>query len=295
MNIQLTLGPLLYYWPKQQILDFYAQAADWPVASIYLGEVVCARRHELRTADWLALGAELAQSGKQIIYSSQAVLESGSDLSSLRKLAQAGGLIEANDLGAIRVAREAGIQYIAGPHLNIYNGPALDWHANAGAVRWVAPLEASGKTVAAILAEKTAAIQTEIFAHGRLPLAFSARCFTARHYDLSKDACEFKCIEHADGMLLKTREGQEFLRINGIQTQSAACHALINDVASLHNIDYLRISPQAEYTSEIIAAYSTQINTQQHTANWAKINPEGLVNGYWHGQAGIQSTQEALL
>ncbi len=293
--MQLTLGPLLYYWPKQQVLDFYTQAADWPVTSIYLGEVVCARRHELRTTDWLALGTELAQSGKQIIYSSQAVLESGSDLSSLRKLAQAGGLLEANDLGAIRVAREAGIGYVAGPHLNIYNGPALDWHANAGAVRWVAPLEASAKTVAAILAEKTAAIETEVFAHGRLPLAFSARCFTARHFDLSKDACEFKCIEHADGMLLKTREGQDFLRINGIQTQSSACHALINDVSKLQNIDYLRISPQAEYTAEIIAAYSAQINTQQHNADWAQLNPEGLVNGYWHGQAGIQSAQEALL
>ncbi|WP_373974097.1 U32 family peptidase [Chitinibacter sp. SCUT-21] len=285
--MKLTLGPLLYYWPKQQIIDFYAQAADWPLATIYLGEVVCARRHELRTADWLALGAELAQSGKQIIYSSQAVLESGSDLSSLRKLAQAGGLIEANDLGAIRVAREAGIAYVAGPHLNIYNGPALDWHAKAGAVRWVPPLEASAKMVAATIAEKTAAIDTEVFAHGRLPLAFSARCFTARHYDLSKDACEFKCIEHADGMLLKTREGQDFLRINGIQTQSAACHALIDDIAGLQNIEYLRISPQAEYTDEIIAAYKSQLNTHTYAANWSRINPEGLVNGYWHGQAGI--------
>ncbi|WP_410499952.1 U32 family peptidase [Chitinibacter sp. S2-10] len=285
--MQLTLGPLLYYWPKQQVLDFYAQAADWPVETIYLGEVVCARRHELRTADWLALGVELAQSGKQIIYSSQAVLESGSDLSSLRKLAKEGGAIEANDLGAIRVARDAGISYVAGPHLNIYNGAALDWHVKAGAVRWVPPLEASKDTVAAIIAEKTLAIDTEVFAHGRLPLAFSARCFTARHFDLNKDACEFKCIAHADGMLLKTREGQDFLRINGIQTQSAACHALINDLSKIQNIDYLRISPQAMYTAEIIAAYRTQINTLKNNADWTTINPEGLVNGYWHGQAGI--------
>lgn len=285
--MQLTLGPLLYYWPRQQVLDFYAQAADWPVATIYLGEVVCSRRHELRTADWLALGAELAQSGKQIIYSSQAVLESGSDLSSLRRLAKDGGVIEANDLGAIRVAREAGISYVAGPHLNIYNGAALDWHANAGAMRWVPPLEASRATVEAINAEKTAPIATEVFAHGRLPLAFSARCFTARHFDLNKDACEFKCIEHADGMILKTREGQDFLRINGIQTQSAACHALINDVNTMRGIDFLRISPQAMYTAEIIAAYSAQINTHKNYADWPTLNPEGLVNGYWHGQAGI--------
>ncbi|WP_028450283.1 U32 family peptidase [Chitinibacter tainanensis] len=290
--MQLTLGPILYYWPRQQVLDFYAAAADWPVATIYLGEVVCARRHELKTADWLALGQELAQQGKQVVFSSQAVLESGSDLSSLRRLAAAGGWLEANDLGAIRVARQSEIPYVAGTHLNIYNGSTLDWHAQAGAVRWLPPLEASQSMVAQILAERTNTLETELFAHGHLPLAFSARCFTARHYDLNKDACEFKCLEHPIGLALHTREGQAFLRLNGIQTQSAACHALIADIPQLQGIDYLRISPQPGYTAEIIAAYSAQINTQPHTIDWQQIHPEGIVNGYWHGQAGIRPTAQ---
>lgn len=300
--MQLTLGPLLYYWPRQTTLDFYAAAADWPVETIYLGEVVCARRHELRTADWLALGAELTQAGKKIVYSSQALLESGSDLSSLRRFASEGGVLEANDLGAVKIASDLQIPYIAGTHLNIYNGAALAWHQRAGAIRWLPPLEASRATIAATLAEFAAEtaqpIETEIFAHGRLPLAFSARCFTARYYDLSKDACEFKCLEHPDGQLLSTREGQPFLRLNGIQTQSAACYALIQDLTDLCalHVSHLRISPQAHYTAEIIVAYQQQITDPASTsaADWARLNPEGLVNGYWHGQAGIRLGQTLL-
>ena len=43
---------------------------------------------------------------------------------------------------------------------------------------------------------------TEAWAFGRLPLAFSARCFTARHHHLNKDDCGFRCLEDPDGLLL---------------------------------------------------------------------------------------------
>lgn len=290
--MKLTLGPLLYYWPRQQTLDFYAAAAAWPVDVIYLGEVVCGRRHELRDADWLTLAETLSAAGKEVVISSQALLESSSDLSGLKRLAEKGGRLEANDLGAVKVARDLGIPFIAGPHLNIYNGAALDWFAAQGAVRWLPALESGHATVAAILAEKTCTIETEVFAHGRLPLAFSARCFTARHYNLKKDSCEFRCLNHADGQLVSTREGQDFLRINGTQTQSAACHSLWNDLPQLADIDGLRISPQAAYTGEIVAAFAARLKSEDPVADFARWNPEGLVNGYWHGKAGIEQTED---
>lgn len=290
--MKLSLGPLLYYWPRQQTLDFYAAAATWPVEVIYLGEVVCGRRHELRDADWLALAADLASSGKEVVISSQALLESSSDLQGLKRLAEKGGRLEANDLGSVKVARDLGIPFIAGPHLNIYNGAALNWFASQGAVRWVPALESGRDAVAGILREKTCTIETEVFAHGRLPLAFSARCFTARHHNLKKDSCEFRCLNDADGMVVTTREGQDFLRINGTQTQSAACHSLWADLPSLQGIALLRISPQAHYTAEIIAAYAAALAGETVNADFAQWNPEGLVNGYWHQKAGIVASKE---
>ncbi|MGF2508890.1 hypothetical protein ACQUWY_25430, partial [Ralstonia pseudosolanacearum] len=55
MSYHISLGPLLYYWPRQHTLDFYAKVAASPVDIVYVGETVCSRRHELRTDDWLAL------------------------------------------------------------------------------------------------------------------------------------------------------------------------------------------------------------------------------------------------
>ena len=51
--MQLALGPLLYYWPRLTVFDFYQAAAEWPVDIVYLGESVCSRRHELRLSNWL--------------------------------------------------------------------------------------------------------------------------------------------------------------------------------------------------------------------------------------------------
>ena len=94
-----------------------------------------------------------------------------------------------------------------------------------------------------------------------VPLAFSARCFTARHYGLNKDDCQFKCLDHPEGLTLKTREGQDFLCINGIQTMSAQSYNLLHEVPALRalGIDILRISPQAAYPDEIIAAFDAAI------------------------------------
>ena len=204
--MKLSLGPVLYYWSREALLGFYANLPHSRLATIYLGEVVCGRRHQMRPADWLGLARDLAQTGVEVVLSTQALIESELDLRAMRHIAENGEfLVEANDMGAVRLLAGRG-RFVAGPHLNVYNPQTLAWLAELGACRWVMPVELGHDALALLQRDRPAQIETEVFAYGRLPLAFSARCFTARHYNLSKDDCQYRCLDHPDGLPLATRE-----------------------------------------------------------------------------------------
>ncbi len=291
--MKLALGPLLYYWPRATVFAFYEAIAATAVDIVYLGEAVCSRRHEIKLSDWLEIAARLQAAGKEVVLSTMALIESGTDLTTLRRITDNGRfLVEANDMGAVHCL-ENKPPFIAGPHLNLYNAPTLALLAKLGAKRWVMPLEMTRDGLLHMLQDRPQQLETEVFAYGRMPLAFSARCFTARQRNLPKDDCRFSCIDYPDGLPLQTKEHQPFLVINGIQTQSTLVYNLIDALPSLRSagVDVLRISPQAQHTESIIGLFDDVIQGRLDGAaalqQMLPLMPDGPCNGYWHGKPGL--------
>jgi O2-independent ubiquinone biosynthesis protein UbiV len=290
--MRLSLGPLLYYWSREDTLAFYQEAADWPVDIVYLGETVCSRRSLLRLPDWLALAERLSDAGKGVVLSSQTLIESESDLKTLRRLVDDGRfLVEANEWGAVRLLAARGAPFVAGSTLNAYNPETLALLAESGATRWVPPVEMPRTMLAAM--PIPAGLETEVFAYGRLPLAHSARCFTARHYNLQKDDCQFRCLDHPDGLVLDTREGQAFLAINGVQTQSANVLSLAHRLDELQEtgVDILRLSPQSRSMGRIASLFRDLLDGKLAPATAPtlldRLMPADPCDGYWLGEAGM--------
>ena len=286
--MRLSLGPPQYFWPRERTLAFYREVETWPVDVVYVGETVCSKRRELRTSDWFDVADRLAASGKQVVLSSLALIEAESEVSVLRRQVAFGKYwIEANDVSAVQLCRENGLPFVAGPSLNVYNHEALALLVEDGLRRWV-PCVEQGRTLIADVVDGMQAAghampELELLAWGRPPLAWSARCFTARALDLPKDQCGFRCIDSPDGMALATREGQQLLRINGVQVQGEHVVDLSPEMPELRalGVGLLRIQPQAEDMERILAHF------QQALASTTALPGLGRRSGYWHGVPGM--------
>lgn len=294
MAMKLSLGPIPYFWERSHVVDFYARVAEAPVDIVYLGETVCSKRRALRLPDWLDIAARLTEAGKEAVLSTLTLIEAESEASYLRTIIENRRyVVEANDMAAINML--AGVApFIVGPHVNVYNSRTLELMARMGARRWVMPMELDRDTLAALQANRPAGLETEVFVFGRLPLSFSARCFTARAHNLPKDECGFRCADYPEGMPLQTREGRSFLNLNGVQVQSGETYNLVNEIGELQalGVDILRLAPQAQGTFEIIDTFRRVMEGQLESSVAGGIlaphQAAGFCDGYWHGAPGMQ-------
>jgi collagenase-like PrtC family protease len=283
--MRLTLGPLQYFWPRETVYAFYREAAHWPLDVIYLGETVCSKRRELRTRDWIELAHELADTGREVVLSSLALLEAESELAALRRLVENGRLrLEANDMSAVQLLRERGLPFVGGPALNVYNHATLALLQQDGLQRLVLGVEHGRAAIEELRAHVETLPELEVAGWGRLPLAYSARCFTARALDLAKDDCGFRCIDYPDGLPLASRDGEPFLTVNGIQVQTSGSCDLGPELDELRasGIDLLRLYPQREGMADIVARFRRAFDES------GTLPRHGDENGYWRDTAGMR-------
>ena len=288
--MQIALGPILYFWPKAKVKAFYRQVAESDsIDRVYLGETVCSKRRELGLEDYLQIAHELRESGKQVCLSTMTLLEAPAELAQMTKYCDNGEFeVEANDVGAIPYLREHGVNFTVGSAINIYNHEALRRFVDMGMNHWVTPYELSQQWLTDILKQPRISsvrslFQTEVFAFGHMPLAWSGRCFTARSENRPKDQCELCCIKYPQGRTVKSQDGKQVFVLNGIQTQSGSRYNLINQLPTMKGlVDRIRISPQPEGTLQWVDRFK---------ANMSGDNPialtQGESNGYWLQLAGM--------
>lgn len=291
--MKLSLGPILWFWSRQSVFDFYAAAAEWPVDIVYLGETVCSRRRELKPDDWFGLARDLSDCGKQVVLSTQTLIESEADLRRLRRICeQQDFVVEANDQSAIQLASRHGIPFVTGPSMNIYNTATLRVLADKGLTRWCLPVELGRETLRDMVGELRSQgldLPVEVFSWGFLPLAWSSRCFTARHYNLPKDNCEFRCLQHPEGLELRSRESQELFRLNGISTLSGSRYDLMRELPDMADmgVSVARLSPEWQGMEAVVHRFDQVRRGRQPDTDPLALAEAPPCNGYWYGEPGM--------
>ncbi|TQV84595.1 U32 family peptidase [Aliikangiella coralliicola] len=284
--MKISVASVPYFWSKEAYGAFYSALSQTPVDIVYLGETVCSKRRSMKFSDWIEIAEVLRDSGKQVVLSTLTLLEAESELKYLTKIArQKDFLIEANDMAAVQVASENGNSFVTGCAINVYNNQSFSRLSRLGMKRWCVPVELGQRDIIPMvsLADKLG-VEVEYQVFGRMPLAYSARCFTARHHQLDKDNCQFKCLNDEQGILVKTQDGDSFAQINGIQTQSAKVSNLINRWSELKEakIDIARIVPvSAEDTLQAVDVLSNSINKKTQSSSTYLAQDYEFCNGYW--------------
>jgi O2-independent ubiquinone biosynthesis protein UbiV len=290
---RLTLGPLLFHWPAARRRDFYFRIADEaPVDTVYLGEVVCSKREPLFEPYLHEVAERLRAAGKEVVFSTLALVINEREVEAIRELAAGATLLEANDVAALQIID--GSPHVVGPYINVFNEGACQYLTARGAVRIVLPVELPLRSIRCIAAAAgSVALEVQVF--GRQPLSVAMRCYHARSHNLSKDHCQLVCGLDTDGLTASTIDGVEVLTINGTQTLSHGHGVLLAELDALRTAgaSHFRLSPQGLDMVRVAALYRDVLDGRcdvmeaLHSLR-ALTGDVPYVNGFFHGQPGAR-------
>ncbi|MCK4739364.1 MAG: U32 family peptidase [Deltaproteobacteria bacterium] len=296
--MELTLGPILFEWERSEVLDFYKAALTLPVDTVYIGEVVCVKKRSLTIKDIETIGKDLEQAGKKVVLSTLAIVSNEEELELVRELSKLGFSIEANDASALKIAKDAGRTIFAGPHIKTYNKHDAFFLESIGVKNICLPVELPKESIKDI-AQNTN-LKYEVFAFGKIPLAFSWRCYTERTYGLSKSECAWHCKDHPEGIDLRAdtkengKKAAPIFTINGTSILSGKNLSLLEFTEDLRDtkVDALRISPQYKDTGEVIKIFrdkiNGKINYKDSSERLQALIKKPLTNGYYNDKAGME-------
>ena len=99
--------------------------------------------------------------------------------------------------------------------------------------------------------------------------------------------------------MMATRDADDFLVLNGIQTMSAKAICLAQECQdAVQPPDIMRISPQSADNEAIIDLFDAlredTISTTDAIGQLQTVAADGLCNGYWHDAAGMHSLDRAV-
>lgn len=269
--MDLSVAPNPFFWNATAVRDFYAQLAGAPVARVVLGELVCSKRLPFWQDEIPQAIETLQAADKEVAVTSLALITLKRERKLTGDLLGLGLPVEVNDLSALHHI-PAGMPFWVGPLVNIYNESTLRWLAQRGAQRICLPPELPIDSVA-LLADIAQAegIALEVWGHGRLPLAISARCYHARLHERAKDSCQFICEADPDGRDVDTLDGQRFLSVNGVQTLSQAYACMADHAERLRDIGVsaLRLQPQSTGFAALCGDYARLLE--------GRLSPDALV------------------
>ena len=284
----------MFHWDAERWRDFYFRIADEAdIETVYLGEVVCAKRRPFILPHLAKVHERLKKADKDVVLSTLALIMTADELDEIRQtIADPDLIFEANDISTASLLAER--RHVIGPFVNAYNEGTINYLAKRGAYRVSLPaelsldmLEALGQTDAV----KDISLEVQVF--GRLPLAISARCYHARAHDLHKDGCQFVCGNDPDGLTIETLDDEPFLAINGTQTMSDTYCSLLAELPALMaaGIDKFRLWPHSCDMVQVAVLFKDVLNdtiaVEEAEARLDEIVGDvPLANGYLHGREG---------
>lgn len=288
--MELTLGPVLFEWKKQDLMEFYEDVAEMPVDTVYVGEVVCSKRRSLTLLDMERIGNMLKKAGKKPVMATLAVVSNEEELNFTREVCSLPFAIEANDASALNMVKASKKEVFAGPHIKTYNREAVNFFKSLGIKRITYPVELPKESVRHNT--EGSGMEAEVFSHGKLPLAFSWQCYTLRAHGRKKSDCARDCVRYPDGMELKTTENEEIFTLNGTSVLSAKTFTLIENIEELRaiGVSALRISPDFKNTKATVELFRRRLSAELAPSEGLKelkgIYKTDFTNGFYAGRPG---------